>query len=200
MQMQMLRSVSMQIQIQIQPDFLHLFPKSILFLLPSPTAASLVPFNDCLPIPMYPYPCTYRWTYLISCLLVCKPTCIASHVFSRAQWISKWLKIKTGHLYSYEKIVFAFVFLLVRSWLLTTLIKCLKGQKSLGSLFEDVLQMSLSLSLSLSLSFCWSGHVSSPLWSNVSKVTRLWSCSLRVFSNCHCHCGKTLIYHLLNFY
>ena len=42
-------------------------------------------------------------------------------------------------------IVFVFVlvlvigFLLVRSCLLTTLIKCLKGHKSLGSLFDGVL-------------------------------------------------------------
>ena len=36
-------------------------------------------------------------------------------------------------------IVIAFAFLLVRSCLLTTLIKCLKGQKSPGSLFTDVI-------------------------------------------------------------
>ena len=41
---------------------------------------------------------------------------------------------------------------LVRSCLLITLIKCLKGHKSLGSLFEGVLLMYLSLSLSLSMS------------------------------------------------
>ena len=42
--------------------------------------------------------------------------------------------------------------------------QCLKGHKSLGLLFEGVLQLSLSLhfslSLSLSLSFCSSGYVS----------------------------------------
>ena len=37
------------------------------------------------------------------------------------------------------------------------------------------LSLSLYLSLSLSLSFLWSGHVSSSLWSNVSKVTRVTS-------------------------
>ena len=81
-------------------------------------------------------------------------------------------------------IVFAFVivFLLVRSCFLTTLIKCLKGHKSLGPLFKGVLQMSLSLSLSLSLSFCCSSHVSSSLWSHVSRVTSLSECSLVVFS------------------
>ena len=36
-------------------------------------------------------------------------------------------------------IVIAFAFLLVSSCLLTTLIKCLKGQKSPGLLFTDVL-------------------------------------------------------------
>jgi len=35
--------------------------------------------------------------------------------------------------------VFVIVFLLVRSCPLITLIKCLKGHKSLGSLFEGVL-------------------------------------------------------------
>ena len=58
----------------------------------------------------------------------------------------------------------------ISSCLLITLIKCLKGQRSLGSLIEGVPQMSLLLSLSLylslslSLSFCLSGHVSSSLW------------------------------------
>ena len=47
--------------------------------------------------------------------------------------------------------IFVIVFLLVRSCLLITLIKGLKGHKSLGSLFLGLLQMSLSLSLSLSL-------------------------------------------------
>ena len=46
------------------------------------------------------------------------------------------------------------------------------------------LSLSLSLYLSLSLSFFWSGHVSSSLWSNVSKVTSLLDCSLKVFSKC----------------
>ena len=42
-------------------------------------------------------------------------------------------------------IVFVFVFVVVffRSCFLITLIKCLKGHKSLGSLFEGVLLMSL---------------------------------------------------------
>ena len=53
-----------------------------------------------------------------------------------------------------------------------------------------VLQMYLSLSLylSFSLSFCWSGHVSSSLWSNVSKFKSLKYCSLKVLSKCICHC------------
>ena len=71
--------------------------------------------------------------------------------------------------------------------------------------------------MSLSLSFCWSGHVSSPLWSNVSMVkspknhslkvfSSLWSNasivkshtdrSLEVFSKyiCHCHCLFSLYF------
>ena len=91
--------------------------------------------------------------------------------------------------------VFVFVFVIVfffRSYPLITLIKCLTGQNSLRSLFEGVLHiflsLSSSLSLSLSMSFCWSGHVSSSLWSNVSKVTSLWGCSFKVFSKCICLC------------
>ena len=38
------------------------------------------------------------------------------------------------------------------------------------------------------LSFCWSGHVSSPLWSNVSKVKSLKDHSLKLFSKCNCLC------------
>ena len=44
--------------------------------------------------------------------------------------------------------------------------------------------LSLYLSSSLLLSFCWSGHVFSSLWSNVSKAKNL---SLGVFSKCICH-------------
>ena len=47
--------------------------------------------------------------------------------------------------------------------------------------------LSSSLSLPLSLSFCWSGHVSSPLWSNVSMVKSPKDCSLKVLSKCLCH-------------
>jgi len=36
--------------------------------------------------------------------------------------------------------------------------------------------------------FFWSGQVSSSLWSNVSKVTRLWGRSLTVFLKCICLC------------
>ena len=43
------------------------------------------------------------------------------------------------------------------------------------------LSLYLSLYLSMSLSFCWSGHVSSSLWSNVRRVTTLSECSLVVF-------------------
>ena len=50
------------------------------------------------------------------------------------------------------------------------------------------LSLCLYLSLSLFLSSCWSGHVSSSLSSNVSKVIRLWDQSYRVFSKCICHC------------
>ena len=50
--------------------------------------------------------------------------------------------------------------------------ECLNVHRSFGLLFETVLQMSLALSLSLSLSFCWSGHVSSSLWSYGSRGTR----------------------------
>ena len=73
--------------------------------------------------------------------------------------------------------VFLVVFLLVRSCFLITLIKCPNGQKAQSSLFGGILKIYLSLSLSLSLFFCWSGHVSSPLWSNVSMVKS----SLNVF-------------------
>ena len=41
--------------------------------------------------------------------------------------------------------------------------------------------LSFSLSLFLFLYFCWSCHVSSSLWSNVSKVTSLQGCSNVVF-------------------
>ena len=51
------------------------------------------------------------------------------------------------------------------------------GLKYPGLLFEGELWMSFSLSLS----FCWSCHVTSPLWSNVSKVTLLLGCSPNVF-------------------
>ena len=50
------------------------------------------------------------------------------------------------------------------------------------------LSLSLSLSLSFSSYFCWSVHVPSSLWSNVSKVTRLWGRSLMVFYKCICLC------------
>ena len=50
------------------------------------------------------------------------------------------------------------------------------------------LSLSLSLCLSSSLSFCWSGHVFSSPWSNVSKVKSIKDCSLKVFSKCICHC------------
>ena len=48
--------------------------------------------------------------------------------------------------------------------------------------------LSLSLYLSSPLSFCWSGHVFSSLWSNVSKVKSLKNCTLKVLSKCNCHC------------
>ena len=62
-------------------------------------------------------------------------------------------------------------FFFVRLCVLITLIKCLKGHKSLGFLFECALKMYLSLSLSLSLYlylslslyFLGSGHVFSSL-------------------------------------
>ena len=73
--------------------------------------------------------------------------------------------------------------ILVRSWSRScaqiTLIKCLKGHKSLGLLFDGVLKMHLSLSLSLSLSFSKSslGQVMSPRHSNQMpkrfKVSRI---------------------------
>ena len=87
--------------------------------------------------------------------------------------------------------VIVIVFLFIRSCPLITLIKYLKSHKSLGSLSEGVLKMylSLSLSLCLSLPFFWSGHVSSSLGSNVSKVTGLLDCSLKLFSKCICLCN-----------
>ena len=51
-----------------------------------------------------------------------------------------------------------------------------------------MLSLSVSLHLSSSLSFCWSGHVFSSLWSNVSKAKSLKDCSLKVFFKCICHC------------
>ena len=48
--------------------------------------------------------------------------------------------------------------------------------------------LSLSLYLSSSLSFCWSGHVFSSLWSNVSMVKSPKDLSFKVFSKCICHC------------
>ena len=95
--------------------------------------------------------------------------------------------------------VFVIVFLGVMSCLLITLIKCLKGHKSLGSLFEGILKMYLSFVISHHLCLCLfyfcSGHISSSLWSNVSKVTSLLGCSLRVFSKCLCHCHCLCICH-----
>ena len=55
--------------------------------------------------------------------------------------------------------VFVIVFFSVRSCLLITLIKCIKGHKCLGSLFEGALLMYLSLSSSLSLSCLFFGQV-----------------------------------------
>ena len=77
--------------------------------------------------------------------------------------------------------VFVIVFFLVRSCLLISLIKCLKGHKSLGSLFEGALYMYLSLSLSLSLylslSCLFFAQVMSPphsdQMSQMSKVSRI---------------------------
>ena len=72
-------------------------------------------------------------------------------------------------------IVWVIVFWLVRSCLLINLIRYLKSHKSLGSLFEYVLLMSLSL-YCIYLWHCiflWSGHIPSSLWSYVSKVTTL---------------------------
>ena len=55
-------------------------------------------------------------------------------------------------------IVFVFVFvivvLMVRSCLLVPLIKCLKGHKYLGLLFECIFKMSLSLSVSILVRSC----------------------------------------------
>ena len=60
--------------------------------------------------------------------------------------------------------------------------KCL--QKSLiGGVLLMYLSSSLYLFSSLLLSFCWSGHVFSLLWSNVSKVK-----SLKEICHCHCLC------------
>ena len=67
----------------------------------------------------------------------------------------------------------SFLSFLVMSCLLITLIKCLKGHKSLGSLFEGVLSMHLSVSLSLylSLSLSFFGQVTSPRHSDqVSRI------------------------------
>ena len=51
--------------------------------------------------------------------------------------------------------------------------------------------------------FFWSGHVSSSLWSNVSKVASLWDCSLKVRSKCirlcHCLCLCISLCHCLFF-
>ena len=47
----------------------------------------------------------------------------------------------------------------------------------------------------------WSGHVASSHWSNVSKVTSLWGCFLKVFSKCiclcHCNCLCLCLCHCL---
>ena len=58
------------------------------------------------------------------------------------------------------------------------------------SQMTKVTNLSLSLPLSLSLSFCWSGHVPSSFWKNVSKGTSLLDHSLKKFSTCICawHC------------
>ena len=73
-------------------------------------------------------------------------------------------------------------FFLIRSCVLNTLIRCLKGHNFLGSLFECALEKYFSLSLSLSLSFF--GQVMSPQHSDqrsqVSGIA-LFSYSLSVF-------------------
>ena len=55
-------------------------------------------------------------------------------------------------------------------WLFRVLFSIVRNVISVSKV---TMSLSLSLSLSLLLSFCWSGHVSSSFWSNVSKVTRL---------------------------
>ena len=78
------------------------------------------------------------------------------------------------------------LFLIVRSQWLSWIqilncpncMQCLKGHKYLRLSLSLLL---LLLLLSLSLSFCWSGHVFSSLWSNVSKAKSLEDCSLKVF-------------------
>ena len=57
---------------------------------------------------------------------------------------------------------------LVRSSLLITLIKCLKGHKSQGAAFEGVLKMSLSLSFCQIMSSHHSDQMSQ--WSQVSRI------------------------------
>ena len=59
------------------------------------------------------------------------------------------------------------------------------------------LSLSLPLYLSSSLSFCWSGHVFSSLWSNVSKVKSLKDCFSKVFSKCNCLCLCICLCHCL---
>ena len=76
-------------------------------------------------------------------------------------------------------IVIVFVFCLMRSSLLKTPIKCIKGLRFLGSLFQAVFKM-----IFVFVSFGWSGNISPSLWWNIPKIASLLgrSLSLRVFS------------------
>ena len=106
---------------------------------------------------------------------------IVRNIFSVAKVTSLW-----DCSFRVLNVIVIFNVFLVRSCLHITLIKCLKGHKSLGLLFVIVHVDSMSLPLSLSLSFYWSGHVSSSLWLNLSKVKYLGSlseCSMVVFFN-----------------
>ena len=91
---------------------------------------------------------------LCLCLCICHCICLCHCIFvgqvmaaHHSDQMSQRSQVSKVTLLGCSLNVFVFVFLLVRSCLLITLIKCLKGQKSLGLLFEGVPQMSLLLSL-----------------------------------------------------
>ena len=74
---------------------------------------------------------------------------------------------------------------IVRSWF--KVLNCLKFQK-----FHKTPTWH-----ALSLSYCWSRHVFSSLWSNVSRVISFWDCSLEMFFKWYLSLSLSLSFSIL---